>query len=316
MPAWQRSYDLRTDRVKSLTGIDVPAAETAAILGKLGFAVSGNGPWTASRCRPGAPDIVGEADLVEEVTRVYRLRQYPDHVAAAAVDDISKPVRNPMQRACAAGSPGAGARARHERGRHLVVPAAQEGRAFRRRPGRPVPAELDRRHARHDAALDPAQPDRCAARNEARGLVDPALFEVGPQYKVCNAARAAHRGRRYPPQHGNPAQLGRSCAHGRRFRCQEPMRWPCWPRSARPTIFSTQSGAPDWYHPGRSGAIKLGDRVMAYFGELHPEIAAAADFKGSGHSLRSVPRCAAAARGQGEQGTIKAGGFGLLACRT
>ena len=43
---------------------------------------------------------------------------------------------------------------------------------------------------------------------------------------------------------------------------------------------SAQSGAPDWYHPGRSGALKLGDRVMAYFGELHPEIVAAADLKG------------------------------------
>ena len=29
-----------------------------------------------------------------------------------------------------------------------------------------------------------------------------------------------------------------------------------------------------------SGALKLGDRVMAYFGELHPEIVAAADLKG------------------------------------
>ena len=43
---------------------------------------------------------------------------------------------------------------------------------------------------------------------------------------------------------------------------------------------SAQGNAPDWYHPGRSGALKLGDRVMAYFGELHPEIVAAADLKG------------------------------------
>jgi phenylalanyl-tRNA synthetase beta chain len=43
---------------------------------------------------------------------------------------------------------------------------------------------------------------------------------------------------------------------------------------------ATAAGAPDWYHPGRSGAIKLGDRTMAYFGELHPELAASADLKG------------------------------------
>jgi hypothetical protein len=48
-----------------------------------------------------------------------------------------------------------------------------------------------------------------------------------------------------------------------------------------PDTLSSQAGAPNWYHPGRSGALKLGDRVMAYFGELHPEIVAAADLKGS-----------------------------------
>ena len=47
-----------------------------------------------------------------------------------------------------------------------------------------------------------------------------------------------------------------------------------------PDNLSTQPGAADWYHPGRSGVIKLGDRVMAQFGELHPELTAAADLKG------------------------------------
>src|SRR5690606_41806723 len=39
-------------------------------------------------------------------------------------------------------------------------PAVEEGRAFRRRGCGRASAELDRRDARHDAALDPAQPDR------------------------------------------------------------------------------------------------------------------------------------------------------------
>jgi phenylalanyl-tRNA synthetase beta chain len=47
-----------------------------------------------------------------------------------------------------------------------------------------------------------------------------------------------------------------------------------------PDNLATQAGAPDWYHPGRSGTLKLGDRVMAWFGELHPEIVSAADLKG------------------------------------
>jgi phenylalanyl-tRNA synthetase beta chain len=31
--------------------------------------------------------------------------------------------------------------------------------------------------------------------------------------------------------------------------------------------------APDWYHPGRSGALRLGPNIFGYFGELHPAIA-------------------------------------------
>ena len=38
--------------------------------------------------------------------------------------------------------------------------------------------------------------------------------------------------------------------------------------------------APDWYHPGRSGCLRLGPKVMARFGELHPRILAAFDVKG------------------------------------
>jgi phenylalanyl-tRNA synthetase beta chain len=41
-----------------------------------------------------------------------------------------------------------------------------------------------------------------------------------------------------------------------------------------------KSGAPQWYHPGRSGTLALGPKVLAYFGELHPGVLAAFDLKG------------------------------------
>ena len=37
--------------------------------------------------------------------------------------------------------------------------------------------------------------------------------------------------------------------------------------------------APDYYHPGRSGALCLGKEVLAYFGELHPAVLKAMDVK-------------------------------------
>ena len=36
---------------------------------------------------------------------------------------------------------------------------------------------------------------------------------------------------------------------------------------------------PAWYHPGRSGTIALGPKVIAQFGELHPKVLAAFDLK-------------------------------------
>ncbi|MBV9064029.1 MAG: phenylalanine--tRNA ligase subunit beta, partial [Alphaproteobacteria bacterium] len=41
-----------------------------------------------------------------------------------------------------------------------------------------------------------------------------------------------------------------------------------------------KAGAAPWYHPGRSGTLALGPKVLAYFGELHPKIIAGFDLKG------------------------------------
>ncbi len=50
-----------------------------------------------------------------------------------------------------------------------------------------------------------------------------------------------------------------------------------------PMTAPVTQGAPGWYHPGRSGTIAMGPKVIAQFGELHPRVAAAFDLK--------VPAC-------------------------
>ena len=43
-----------------------------------------------------------------------------------------------------------------------------------------------------------------------------------------------------------------------------------------------EAGAPSWYHPGRSGTIKMGPKiVLGYFGEFHPKTLGALDVSGS-----------------------------------
>jgi phenylalanyl-tRNA synthetase beta chain len=277
MPDWQRSYTLRTDRVKSLTAIDVPAARTADILAKLGFGVSGTGPWTAA-VPSWRPDVIGEADLVEEVTRVHGFDNIPT-TSLPRLSAISRPVRTPLQRRVPQAR-----RALAARGMSEAVTWSFMARAKAERFGAQQKAELRLLNS-IDATLDTMRPSilpnliDAAARNEARGLVDPALFEVGPQYTDASP--------------GGQARV----AAGLRHNMAVPRNWAGPTRAVdafdakadalavlaaigAPDTLSASAGAPDWYHPGRSGSLKLGDRVMAYFGELHPEIVAGADLKG------------------------------------
>jgi phenylalanyl-tRNA synthetase beta chain len=276
MPDWERSYTLRADRVKTLTAIDVPATETADILTKLGFGMSGSGPWTAT-VPSWRPDIIGEADLVEEVTRVHGFDHIPT-TSLPALSATSKPVRTPMQRRAPQARRALAARGMNEAVTWSFLPRKQAERFG-------GGAEDLRLLNSIDATLDTMRPSilpnliDAAARNEARGLSDPALFEIGPQYKDATPTGQ------------------RTMATGLRHHMAVPRNWAGPARTVdvfdakadalavlaaigAPDTLSAQSGAPDWYHPGRSGALKLGDRVMAYFGELHPEILAAADLKG------------------------------------
>ncbi len=48
-----------------------------------------------------------------------------------------------------------------------------------------------------------------------------------------------------------------------------------------PDSLSVTTDAPGWYHPGRSGAVRQGPKlVLATFGELHPSVLAALDLPG------------------------------------
>jgi phenylalanyl-tRNA synthetase beta chain len=277
MPSWQRSFTLRPDRVKTLTAIDVPAAETAAILGKLGFVVEGSGPWTAA-VPPWRPDIVGEADLVEEVTRVWGFDNIPT-TSLPRLSPTSKPVRDAMQRRVPMARRALATRGMNEAVTWSFLPLKQAERFGG--------GQADLRLLNSIAAeLDTMRPSvlpnllDAARRNEARGLADPALFEVGPQYKDATPTgqRMVAAGLRHnmavPRNWAGPARTVDA------FDAKADALAVLGAIGAPVDNLSSQSGAPDWYHPGRSGVLKLGDRVMAQFGELHPELSAGADLKG------------------------------------
>src|SRR5207237_5976805 len=80
VPDWRREYLLRPERLAGLGGLHVPPDESRAILEALGSAIGGAAtPDGSLRVTPPSwrGDIIGEADLVEEVLRVKGYDEIP-----------------------------------------------------------------------------------------------------------------------------------------------------------------------------------------------------------------------------------------------
>ncbi len=277
MPAWQRSFTLRPDRVRTLGGVEVPATQQLDILRKLGFGPSGDGPLAVA-VPSWRPDVVGEADLVEEIVRVHGYDLVPA-VSMPRDSATSRPVRTAEQRRLPVAR-----RALAVRGMNEAVTASFTQSALAALFGgvgadlklvNPIASDLDVMRP----SILPNLLQACG-RNEARGLKDPALFEVGPQYKDATPSGQ------------------RSVAAGVRYGKGQPRSWTGPERAvdafdakadalavlaaigAPVDNLAAQPKAPAWYHPGRSGALMLGNQPLAYFGEVHPDVLARLDLRG------------------------------------
>jgi phenylalanyl-tRNA synthetase beta chain len=97
VPEWRRHYVLRPGRVAGLGGLDVATETSATILETLGFAVEKQSDTLRVTPPPWRGDIVGEADLVEEVLRV---KGYDEISPVPLVRDtvIARPAIDPRRR--------------------------------------------------------------------------------------------------------------------------------------------------------------------------------------------------------------------------
>jgi phenylalanyl-tRNA synthetase beta chain len=111
-------------------------------------------------------------------------------------------------------------------------------------------------------------------RNEDRGQGDAALFELGPQYagpapEDQAVVAAGVRSGRAVPRHWAVAQRPVDVFDVKAdvFAVLGALGVPVEKTSLDP------AGAPDWYHPGRSAAVRLGPKTtLAVFGEVHPKV--------------------------------------------
>jgi len=118
-----------------------------------------------------------------------------------------------------------------------------------------------------------------AKRNADRGFADVNLFEVGPVFKnateegqviVATALRAGN----------TPRQWNNASRAFDAFDAKSDALAALAAAGAPVASLQVTTDAPSWYHPGRSGALRLGNNVLAYFGEIHPAVLTACDVSG------------------------------------
>ncbi|MBT3915325.1 MAG: phenylalanine--tRNA ligase subunit beta [Rhodospirillaceae bacterium] len=278
-PEWKRSYFLRDTRVKELGGVEVAPDRTQEILEILGFDVTkSDGGWDTI-----APswryDVVGEADLVEEVLRINGFDEIPivpleretalPHGAINLIQDRRSRVRRSLA-----------TRGMTEAVTFSFV-APNQADLFG---GVPESIHLVNPISTDLAIMRPSiLPNLIAAagRNADRGISDVALFELGPQFA------------------GENPDDETIVAAGLRVGSATPRNWAGKAREV--DVFDVKAdvlaaleqiggpaanaqiaqGGPQWYHPGRSGTVQLGPKSqLAHFGEIHPAILKAMDVEG------------------------------------
>ena len=274
VPDTTRAYPFDPNRVASLVGMEISEADQRAILTALGFSIDGG-----QASPPGwRPDILGAADLVEEVARVASLSRLEGRPMMRAQTGVPKPVLTPAQRREGAVRRQIAALGYNECVSYSFIDAAAArlfgGGTDTTRLQNPISSEMT--HMRPDLLPGLLQ---AAARNQARGFADMALFEVGPVFSGGEPGEQATQaaglliGATAPRDpHGSRRPVTIYDAKADAEAALAAMGAP-----ARMQIGRDVDG---WWHPGRSGQMRLGPRVLATFGEVNPRVLAALDVKG------------------------------------
>ncbi|OJF95023.1 phenylalanine--tRNA ligase subunit beta [Pararhizobium antarcticum] len=283
-----KQIDFPISEVKRLTGLTVDANESIAILKSLGFGVSGSGETVSVSVPSWRPDVDGKADLVEEVLRIHGV----DKIAPTPLEShgaVSGKILTTLQIRTRVAKRALAARGMLEAVTWSFISKAQAelfgGGSAALSLANPIAADMsDMRPSLLPGLLT------AAGRNADKGFGDVAIFEVSGTYEndTPSGQRRVAGGIRRGT--ASLAGAGRSWSNGLKG-------------GGKPVdVFDTkadaiavleacgvpmgnvqfEAGGPSWYHPGRSGTIKLGPKiVLGHFGEFHPKVLEALDVSGA-----------------------------------
>ena len=277
-PEWKRTINFNPERVKTLGGVDIAPEKSLHILKSLGF--TGSTTITPPSWRA---DIEGEADLIEEVLRIHGYNHIPS-TPLPKLAGISKPALNSAQKRVHIAKRALAECGMLEVCTYSFIPQAQASMFGGNNPKlkllNPISADLDTMRPSLLPNLLEA-----AKKNAARGFKSLSLFEVGLQFHDIAPdgqrmmATGIHSGFREENTYKN-ALFQHSSRAADTFDAKADALHVLETLGLSKCDITTNT--PAWYHPGRSGALTLGGKIiLGYFGELHPGLLPAFDLSGS-----------------------------------
>ncbi|MBP2559678.1 phenylalanyl-tRNA synthetase beta chain [Neorhizobium galegae] len=280
--------DFPYSEVKRLTGLEVSTEESRHILTRLGFVVEGSGDRVSVTVPSWRPDVDGKADLVEEVMRIHGVDQIkPEPIEK--LSSVNGKILTTLQIRTRTAKRALASRGMLEAVTWSFIPEDQAklfgGGAHALKLANPIASDMsDMRPSLLPGLLSAAQ------RNADKGFGDVAIFEVSGTYendRPEGQRRVAGGIRRGTASINGTGRLWSNNAKGG----GKPVDVFDAKADALAVLeacglpmgnVQIEKGAPEWYHPGRSGTIKMGPKVvLGYFGEFHPKTLGALDVSGA-----------------------------------
>jgi phenylalanyl-tRNA synthetase beta chain len=280
---------LASSEVRRILGVEIPSAEIARILRRLGFNVEGAGAEFTVTVPTWRLDVEREIDLIEEVARIYSYLKIPSTLPSFAGGVVELPqalhraalrgrllslgyneslsstfIPQEDAKAFAAahhdgngptdGPPAAGAPV------HIANPLSEEAGTMRTSL---VPGLL-------------AQ----VAYNLNRGNADVRLFEAGHVYAMQGEQVDEHNSLAFVfTGAAGAVSLHEKTAQANFFHLKGDVEQLLAAFDAEGVTYDHQ--VPEWLHPGRAARAVLNGKTLAVFGQLHPEVAAERKLKQS-----------------------------------
>ena len=269
-PEEKRVAYIRPERLKTLIGMEVSKEKIVEILNSLGFETSEEDGRIKAVSPTWRGDIEGEHDLVEEVVRMIGLDEIP--AVSMETDEFPKQTLTPKQQSIVT--------VKHELANRSMFETvtwsftdSKLAKLFNRDNHKPV-LLINPIAADMDEMRPSLLPNLMLAvkNNVAKGMPNLSIFEVAGEF--------------FGPQPNEQRTIAAGVRSGNTDKKN-------WLENIRPyDVFDVKADAiaaiaaangpfenlqvtrdaPEYYHPGRSGALRLGKNVLAYFGEIHPSV--------------------------------------------